>query len=277
MSVSPNGVSVRERKSGIIVLAVIGGIGLLLSVVGAITTGAAGFFLFLGITVVVLGLGAVIVGRPAWALIGSRKAGAGVLAFGVVLAVIGGMLAPAPEPKVVEPQALLEPLTSTSTYPSSSPATTSTTTSSPSASPTPTVNSAALASSAAAVAAAAESERLIAEQAAQAAVAEASRIAAEAAQVEADRVLAEASAAAQAEANRVAAELVAQAEAARQAQTLSDQQEAQRNASGNSAPSGGYANCAAARAAGAAPVHRGEPGYAPRLDGDNDGIGCDKG
>ena len=36
-----------------------------------------------------------------------------------------------------------------------------------------------------------------------------------------------------------------------------------------------YANCAAARAAGAAPVLRGEPGYAPHLDRDNDGVGCE--
>lgn len=36
-----------------------------------------------------------------------------------------------------------------------------------------------------------------------------------------------------------------------------------------------YANCAAARAAGAAPVRRGEPGYGRHLDRDNDGIGCE--
>lgn len=36
-----------------------------------------------------------------------------------------------------------------------------------------------------------------------------------------------------------------------------------------------YRNCAAARAAGAAPLRRGEPGYAPWLDRDNDGIGCE--
>lgn len=36
-----------------------------------------------------------------------------------------------------------------------------------------------------------------------------------------------------------------------------------------------YANCTEARAAGAAPIHRGEPGYASRLDRDGDGIGCD--
>ena len=36
-----------------------------------------------------------------------------------------------------------------------------------------------------------------------------------------------------------------------------------------------FANCAEARAAGAAPVRRGEPGYGPHLDRDNDGIGCE--
>lgn len=36
-----------------------------------------------------------------------------------------------------------------------------------------------------------------------------------------------------------------------------------------------FANCDEARAAGAAPVLRGEPGYGPHLDGDNDGIGCE--
>ncbi|WP_330163021.1 excalibur calcium-binding domain-containing protein [Xanthomonas translucens] len=42
--------------------------------------------------------------------------------------------------------------------------------------------------------------------------------------------------------------------------------------SGSSRP---FANCAEARAAGAAPVRRGDPGYAPKLDRDNDGIGCE--
>ncbi|GGW81166.1 hypothetical protein GCM10010383_06340 [Streptomyces lomondensis] len=36
-----------------------------------------------------------------------------------------------------------------------------------------------------------------------------------------------------------------------------------------------YANCSAVRAAGAAPIHRGEPGYASHLDRDNDGVACD--
>ncbi len=36
-----------------------------------------------------------------------------------------------------------------------------------------------------------------------------------------------------------------------------------------------YENCDEARAAGAAPVHRGDPGYDQHLDRDNDGTGCD--
>jgi cell division protein FtsB len=36
-----------------------------------------------------------------------------------------------------------------------------------------------------------------------------------------------------------------------------------------------YQNCDAVRAAGAAPLHRGDPGYAPKLDRDGDGIACE--
>ena len=36
-----------------------------------------------------------------------------------------------------------------------------------------------------------------------------------------------------------------------------------------------YPNCAAARAAGAAPLRRGEPGYSQSLDRDNDGVACE--
>lgn len=40
-------------------------------------------------------------------------------------------------------------------------------------------------------------------------------------------------------------------------------------------PSRAYSDCDAARAAGAAPVYEGEPGFGPHLDGDGDGIGCE--
>ncbi|MGH6909799.1 MAG: thermonuclease family protein [Phenylobacterium sp.] len=41
------------------------------------------------------------------------------------------------------------------------------------------------------------------------------------------------------------------------------------------APGGAFRSCAAARAAGAAPMRLGEPGYNPNLDGDHDGIACE--
>ncbi|GAA0312125.1 hypothetical protein GCM10010302_58720 [Streptomyces polychromogenes] len=37
-----------------------------------------------------------------------------------------------------------------------------------------------------------------------------------------------------------------------------------------------YKNCDAAKAAGAAPIRRGQPGYRDALDRDKDGIACDK-
>lgn len=37
-----------------------------------------------------------------------------------------------------------------------------------------------------------------------------------------------------------------------------------------------YRNCAEARAAGAAPIYRGQPGYRPGLDRDGDGIACER-
>ncbi|WP_237219958.1 excalibur calcium-binding domain-containing protein [Sphingomonas arenae] len=36
-----------------------------------------------------------------------------------------------------------------------------------------------------------------------------------------------------------------------------------------------YANCSAARAAGAAPVRAGDPGYSRKLDRDGDGVACE--
>ena len=40
-------------------------------------------------------------------------------------------------------------------------------------------------------------------------------------------------------------------------------------------PAGPYADCAAARAAGAAPLHRGDPGWSGSMDGDGDGVACE--
>ena len=42
-----------------------------------------------------------------------------------------------------------------------------------------------------------------------------------------------------------------------------------------SEPARYYKNCDAVRAAGKAPIHRGDPGYARHLDRDGDGVGCE--
>lgn len=42
-----------------------------------------------------------------------------------------------------------------------------------------------------------------------------------------------------------------------------------------SSASGVFRNCSEARAAGAAPVRRGDAGYGPHLDRDGDGVGCE--
>ena len=47
------------------------------------------------------------------------------------------------------------------------------------------------------------------------------------------------------------------------------------NDSGSGGGSAYYKNCDAARAAGAAPVHAGDPGYSRKLDRDGDGVGCE--
>lgn len=72
---------------------------------------------------------------------------------------------------------------------------------------------------------------------------------------------------------KVAAQKAADAAAAQQAA----QQAAPKPAPVVQAPPAVYyANCTAARAAGAAPVYSGSPGYGTHLDRDRDGIGCDK-
>lgn len=62
-------------------------------------------------------------------------------------------------------------------------------------------------------------------------------------------------------------------------------EDAERTSSNSSSSSSGsgssgtsdvyYSNCSAARAAGAAPVYVGEPGYGTHLDRDRDGVGCE--
>ena len=93
-----------------------------------------------------------------------------------------------------------------------------------------------------------------------------------AAKAAADKAAADQAAAAQA-----AAEQAARDEAARQAAQAPAPAPAPAAVAPAPAPAAAYyANCTAARAAGAAPIYAGQPGYGTHLDRDRDGIGCDK-
>lgn len=68
----------------------------------------------------------------------------------------------------------------------------------------------------------------------------------------------------------------AEAEGARQSQPAPTNDEPAFEAEAeDTGPTAPFENCAAAREAGADPVHRGDPGYGPHLDRDGDGIGCE--
>ncbi|MDR6415651.1 excalibur calcium-binding domain-containing protein [Pseudarthrobacter sulfonivorans] len=91
----------------------------------------------------------------------------------------------------------------------------------------------------------------------------------------ADKVASDKAAAAKAAAAKAAADKAAAAKAA--ADKAAAQQAAVNPAPVVQAPSAAYyANCAAAKAAGAAPLYRGQPGYRAGMDGDSDGVACER-
>jgi hypothetical protein len=145
----------------------------------------------------------------------------------------------------------------------------------PATTPSP---SAVVAASAAAVQAAVEASAAAVEASASAAAAEASASASAA--VEAERVVAEQAAQAKA---LLETQALAQAQAAADA-TAAQAAQAAREAAAAPAPrvsatkvptSTYYANCTAVRAAGAAPIYAGQPGYSRKLDRDGDGVACE--
>ena len=80
----------------------------------------------------------------------------------------------------------------------------------------------------------------------------------------------------------VRAQQAAEAEQARQAavaeqarQAAAAQQAQQQQAFASQPQQGAFRNCREARAAGAAPLYRGQPGYGSHLDRDGDGVACE--
>ncbi|WP_052375289.1 excalibur calcium-binding domain-containing protein [Actinomyces israelii] len=104
-------------------------------------------------------------------------------------------------------------------------------------------------------------------------------------QVPADQVItltvnhdsADAAASASASASAAAASAAAEAAASAAAEQPAQEQPAQEPQSEPEEQARTYyANCTEAKAAGAAPLYRGEPGYRDKLDRDHDGIACEK-
>ncbi|WP_421735742.1 excalibur calcium-binding domain-containing protein [Cellulomonas sp.] len=131
-----------------------------------------------------------------------------------------------------------------------------------------------------AAAAALQQARVVEEQRIEAERVAAEAAAARAAQAAADEAARQAQAAADAEAARVAAEAAAAAAAktapAKPVTTAPTAPTPGKAPVASPAPTVYYKSCDAVRAAGAAPLRTGDPGYSKELDRDGDGIACEK-
>jgi hypothetical protein len=268
---------------------------LLLLLIPFAVVGGVGMVLFiLGLAALLTGLYAFLFKRRSWVGLPHRKSGGLVAVSGFVALILGaGVVGATAAPRVETDKAtLVSPVTESAT-----------------ATPTPTPTATNPVTSTCTTAAAtqkyssqtlictmgadqrlvwmteADSKRVLAEKAAadKAAAEKAAAEQAAAAQAAAEKAAAEKAAADQAAAQQAAAEQAAAAQAAAQAAA----EQAARDAAARQAvpapapaapaPSSVYyANCAAAKAAGAAPLYAGQPGYRPAMDGDSDGVACER-
>ena len=274
---------------------------LLLLLIPFALVGGVGMVLFiLGLAALLTGLYAFLFKRRSWVGLPHRKSGGLVAVSGFVALILGaGVVGATAAPRVETDKAtLVSPVNESAT-----------------ATPTPTPTATNPANSTCSTAAAtqkysnqtltctmgadqrlvwmteADSKRVLAEKAAaekaaaeKAAAEKAAAEQAAAAQAAAEKAAAEKAAADQAAAQQVAAEqaAAAQAAAAQAAAEQAARDAAARQAVPVPAPAAPapssvyYANCAAAKAAGAAPLYAGQPGYRPAMDGDSDGVACER-
>ncbi|WP_350003879.1 excalibur calcium-binding domain-containing protein [Pseudarthrobacter sp. WHRI 8279] len=274
---------------------------LLLLLIPFALVGGLGMVLFiLGLAALLTGLYAFLFKRRSWVGLPHRKSGGLVAVSGFVALILGaGVVGATAAPRVETDKAtLVSPVKESAT-----------------ATPTPTPSATNPANSTCKTAAAtqkyssqtfictmgadqrlvwmteADSKRVLAEKAAadkaaaeKAAAEKAAAEQAAAAQAAAEKAAAEKAAADQAAAEQAAAAQVAAAQAA--AEQAAAEQAARDAAARQAVPvpapaapaqsSVYYANCAAAKAAGAAPLYRGQPGYRPGMDGDSDGVACER-
>ncbi|WP_223256931.1 excalibur calcium-binding domain-containing protein [Arthrobacter globiformis] len=277
--------------------------------VAAIAGGFAAVLVFLGIIAVLTGLYALLLKRRTWVGIPHRKSALAVTLSGVLVFMLGGIAAAGAAPSTDGSQAALVAAQETTPAASATPTETN-----PAETTCLTVDESqtyngetfictqgddaqlvwlseaqsrkvveAREAKAKVLAAKIAADKVAAQKAA--AKAAADKLAAEkaAAKAAADKLAAEKAAAQEAAARKAAEKSAADQAAA--AQAAADQAAAQAAAEQAAqqvvvpaAPAPAsvyYKNCTAARAAGAAPVYAGSPGYAAHLDRDGDGIGCE--
>ena len=269
---------------------------LLLLLIPFALVGGVGMVLFiLGLAALLTGLYAFLFKRRSWVGLPHRKSGGLVAVSGFVALILGaGVVGATAAPRVETDKAtLVSPVKESAT-----------------ATPTPTPTATNPANSTCSTAAAtqkysnqtltctmgadqrlvwmteADSKRVLAEKAAadkaaaeKAAAEKAAAEQAAAAQAAAEKAAAEKAAADQAAAQQAAAEQAAAAQAARDAAARQAVPVPAPAAPAPAAPAPSsvyYANCAAAKAAGAAPLYAGQPGYRPAMDGDSDGVACER-
>lgn len=280
---------------------IVAAIVLFVLLIAALTGGFAGILVFLGIIAGLTGLYALILRRRTWVGIPHRKSALGVTVAGILLFMLGGVVAAGAAPAGADASkaALVteQKATATATPAETNPAQTTCGTVDESRTYNGEIfictegsdaqlvwlsetdsRKAVEAREAKAKAAAAKvpSDKATAQKAA--AKAAADKLAAEkaAAKAAADKLAAEKAAVQEAAARKAAEKAAADQAAAAQAAADRAAQLAAQQAAVPAAPASVYyKNCTAARAAGAAPVYAGTPGYAPHLDRDGDGIGCE--
>lgn len=251
----------------------------LLVLLFAAVGGFGAVLVILGIVALVTGLYALLFKRRSWVGLPHRKSALLVAASGIALFLVGGIVAGATASSTGSQNkaALVAASASASATPTATPtATNPTKTACLTAGEKKTYNNDVL------ICTMGADQRLVwlpeAESKVIVAKAAADKLAAE--KAAADKVAADKAAADKVAADKAAADKAAADKAAADKAAAAAQQAAKNVPVAPVAPpvpaAAYYANCTEARAAGAAPIYRGSPGYRSPLDRDGDGIACDK-
>lgn len=272
---------------------IVGALVLLFLILGAVAGGFAGLLVMLALFLFGTGLYTLIFGRPSWLRLPSRKWGGIALGSGFVLLIVGGLLLP-PSPNVEESSvaqptpsvtSTVTPSATTSASPSATPSAnptpepTSTPTPTPSETPTPASEPVTAESiTSCAEAAARGIYNMPASSPAYSAKFDPDKdgIACENSEVEYDPTLLGGSPEVAAPTPSTPPIVPLPAPPAPEPAPPAPVPAPPVPEPAAPAPVAPYANCDAVRAAGAAPIYEGQPGWQSRLDGnDNDGIGCE--